>query len=173
MGGKLGRPLSIMFWERQYKNTNLIFWDNRLKLFHYKIVRHCLMTNEIVGQFITGIEKHCTFCNYPLESISHLFWECRIVKNFLREVNEGIRENFPLYFSHWNKRNFIFSDQGNSILLPHNIFALYLKYYIWISRCNGAVPIHEGFYRFFNYEISLTKTAFRQKVAIDRLTCLG
>ena len=172
-GEKLGRPLSIMFWERQYRNTSLIFWDNRLKLFHYKIIRHCLMTNEIVGQFLTGIEKNCTFCNNPLESISHLFWECQITKNFVQNVYEEIRENYPLYFSHWNKRNFIFSDQGNSILSPHNIFSLYLKYYIWISRCNGVVPIFGGFSRFFNNEISLIKAAFRQKVAIDRLTCLG
>ena len=171
-GEKLGRPLSIMFWDRAYKNTGQIFWDNRLKLFHYKIIRHCLMTNEVIGQFMNGIETNCTFCNSPLESISHLFWECTVSQTFIINVNEEIRENYPLYFSHWNKRNFIFSDQGNSILLPHNIFSLYVKYYIWISRCKGVRPVLDGFLRFLNAEIILIKAAFRQKLAIDRLTCI-
>ena len=138
-----------------------------------KLAAHCLLTNEVVGQFIRDTENDCTFCNESQESILHLFWECNVSKNFIDNANEHIRENYPLYFSHWNRRNFVFSDQGSSILLPHNIFSLYLKYYIWLARCKGGQPILVSFLRFFNSEINLVKAAFRQKLVIDRLTCIN
>ena len=142
-------------------------------MFHFKIVRHCLMTNEIVGQFITDTETSCTLCNQGRESILHGFWDCHVSKTFIDNANEYIRENYPLYYSHWNRRNFVFSDQGSSILLPHNIFSLYLKYYLWITRCKGEQPILISFKRFFNNEIELVKAAFRHKIAMDRLTCIN
>ena len=43
--GVLGRPLSVQFWDQNYKNTSMIFWSNKLKLFHFKIVRGIIMTN--------------------------------------------------------------------------------------------------------------------------------
>ena len=142
-------------------------------MFHYKIVRHCLMTFEIVGEFVRDIDRNCKFCRTQPETIQHLLWDCPIVQIFIRNVNAAIMENYPLYYSHWNKRNFIFSDQGSNILLPHNIFALYLKYYLWMTRCNEEMPFIEGFCRFFNFEINIIKTAFRQKSAIDRLKCIN
>ena len=81
------------------------------------------MTNDLVGEFIQGHEKACTFCNAQPESIQHLFWDCQVAKTFIQNVNNGIIGDYPLYYSHWNKRNFIFSDQGSNILLPHNIFS--------------------------------------------------
>ena len=127
------------------------------------------MTFELVGTIFTEIDKDCKYCRAQPENIQHLFWDCEIVKTFIQDVNNAIMSDYPLYFSHWNKRNFIFSDQGSNIQLPHNIFALYLKFYIWKTRCNEELLTLRGFINFFNYEVNIIKLAFCKNKIIDRL----
>ena len=80
-----------------------------------------------------------------------------------------VLNDYPLYYTVWNKRNFVFSAKGRNILNPLNIFSLYVKYYIWRQRCSNATLNVTGFKNFFNYEISLTKAAFRGNPVIDKL----
>ena len=56
--------------------------------------------------------------------------------------------------------------------LTHNIFSLYLKFFLWKKRCKRLMPNIIGFKNFLNYEIMLIKDAFRGKIVIDRLTCI-
>ena len=147
----------------------MIFWCNKLKLFHYKIVRGILMTNDRVSRIILHQQTLCTFCNTTTETICHLFWLCPVVSDFIRLINNTVLNDYQLYYSTWNKRNFIFSAQAKNVLSPQNIFALYLKYYIWTQRCFKKPLTARGFINYFNAEIMLIKAAFRGKVVIDRL----
>ena len=147
----------------------MIFWSNKLKLFHFKIVRGIIMTNERVSRIITQQVTLCTFCNRATETICHLFWLCPIVSNFIQLVNNMILNDYPLYYTVWNKRNFVFSAKARNILNPQNIFALYVKYFIWLQRCNKNSLNIIGFKNYFNYEISMTKAAFRGNASIDKL----
>merc|ERR1712015_316351 len=54
----LGRPLSIQFWDQSYKNASLIFWNNKLKMFHFNIVRGILMMNNRAGNHL---KLYCSF----------------------------------------------------------------------------------------------------------------
>ena len=147
----------------------MIFWCNKLRLFHYKIVRGILMTNDKVSRILTQQLTLCTFCNNATETICHLFWLCPIVADFIQLINNRIVNDYPLYYSTWNKRNFIFSAKARNILNPQNIFALYLKYYIWLQRCYKKPLNMVGFKNYFNSEINLTKAAFRGNAMADRL----
>ena len=127
------------------------------------------MTNERVSKIIREQLTLCTFCNNATETICHLFWECPIVGNFIQQINNRVIAEYPLYFSAWNKRSFVFSAKAKNILNPQNVFSLYIKYYIWIQRYYKKVLSVMGFINYFNHELSITKTAFRGNMTIDRL----
>ena len=42
--------------------------------------------HRIVSKFNREVREECTFCQVEIESISHLFYECRIVNAFILEV---------------------------------------------------------------------------------------
>ena len=127
------------------------------------------MTNDRVSRIITQQQTLCTFCNGATETICHLFWLCPVVSDFINLINNNVLNNFPLYYASWNKRNFIFSAQAKNVLNPQNVFALYLKYYIWIQRCYKKPLNITGFKNYFNSELLLIKAAFRGKTVVDRL----
>ena len=45
---RLGRMQGNFFWDKCYKNVKNIFFDNKLKIFYYHIVRGTLKTNIII-----------------------------------------------------------------------------------------------------------------------------
>ena len=166
---KLGRPQGVSFWDKCYKNTSIIFFDNKLKWFQYQIVRHCLKTNNVVSNFVPDVRPSCTFCNSEVEDIKHLFWECVIVKSFIAEVLIYILNTNPIYHLEHTMRTFIFCSNGKDILLPHNMAALYMKYYIWKTRCCCSTLSLNGFINMFNFEIRLLKLAFASFSCVSML----
>ena len=86
MGGGARCYSRHFFWERCYDLNRNLFFDNKLKWFQYQITRGTLKTNRIVSKFNREVRQECTFCQVEIESISHLFYECRIVNAFILEV---------------------------------------------------------------------------------------
>ena len=60
---KLGTLSGIDYWNNCYRMTKSIDFNNRLKWFHYQVVRGCLKTNSIVSKFKPNVGEQCTFCN--------------------------------------------------------------------------------------------------------------
>ena len=80
----LGIRQGIFFWNRCYKNTYNISFNSKLKWLYYQTVRGTLKTNRIISKFKPQISPDCTFCNLETETIIHLFWDCTIVKKFIK-----------------------------------------------------------------------------------------
>ena len=75
-----------------------------------------------------------------MESIPHLFWECRIVKSFLR-MSVGLLNDFwPLRLdrSNLNMQSFIFGDL-KSWHSPLNFTNTLIKHYIWEQRKHQGI----------------------------------
>ena len=128
----LGRIQGVFFWDRCYSNVKSIFFDNRLKIFYYNIVRGILKTNRIISKFVPEISENCTFCNTEKETILHLFWECNVVKAFINLSQESVGNILPEIMHNLSRNGFIFGRADKPIYEIKNLFAIYLKYYIWI-----------------------------------------
>lgn len=44
-------------------------------------------------KFITNIDKKCSFCSVPEESIVHIFWECDIAKSIWLDIQDWLEIN--------------------------------------------------------------------------------
>ena len=85
---ELGTIYSVNFWDRARALCSNIDFDNKLKWLQYQIVRNSLQTNFIVSKFKPNISQLCSFCLHidSLELISHLFWLCPYIQNFIGNV---------------------------------------------------------------------------------------
>ena len=114
--------------------TNTIFYDNKLKWFHYQVVRGTLKTNKIISKFIPGTLPECTFCSFSTESTLHLLWHCQVTSTFINDV-------YALFINKWkeiiaipNMKSFCFGYKSTAMHSPENLLALSAKYLICLCR---------------------------------------
>ena len=152
---KLGNIQGISLWNNCYRNTEQIFFNNKIKWFYYQIVRGTLKTNNIISKFKRDVVPECTFCEREEENILHLFWNCTIVSDFIREcgnlINTKIEHLVPIF----SRKEFIFGLKDQNICSVGNYYALHLKYFIWISRCKKNTLSVQGFINWWTYEMKL------------------
>ena len=124
----------------------------------YTINRGTLKTNRIISKFKAEVSELCSFCNTEIETISHLFHSCSLVREFLRNVNILSLQSWP-NFIQFSKKSFIFTNVYQRVDSPQNFIHLYIKRFIWICRCTGKNLEEEGFVRWFKLEIEVCKMA--------------
>ena len=156
----LGSVQSREFWTKCYMNVRDLFFDNRLKLMYYHILRGSLETNRIVQNFIVDNNGMCTFCNFRLETIMHLFWECEITSHFIRVSLPLIFQQFPDTDYNFTLKSFIFGPRFEKIYSPKSIIALYLKKYIWNTRCKKKRLDYDEFITWLKKDLKVKKACY-------------
>ena len=78
--------------------------------------------------------SNCTVCDSEEETIYHLFWECRNVKDLLHRIeNIFVENNVPIHFS---DRTFLFGVlDRKKASKPYNNIIMSTKCYIYRCRC--------------------------------------
>jgi len=150
----------IDFWEKTYKQTRDIFFDNKLKWMQFQIVRGTLKTNKIVSKFIQGINANCTFCENYIENILHLFWECEKVSTFLVSIYNYFVTRWDSISPIPNRKDFIFGIKTKNMYSPENLLILYVKYYIWVTRCRKVNLDINGFFNWFKFELKINHMSY-------------
>ena len=129
---ELDTRLSVITWDKiRYLNAS-INYENPIKWLQYQIVRNSLQTNVIVSHFKADVSPLCHYCQLEPEKISHLYWHCLIVKDFLNDVftwvcNTGIQLT-P------TREQFLFGYLDQNFNTPCNYLILFLKKFIWVSK---------------------------------------
>ena len=153
-------------------NVKNIYFDNSLKIFYYNIIRGTLKTNRIVHHFVEGLTPACTFCATEVETIMHLFWECRLVETFIEVTIDNIGNDYPVFAGNYSMKSFIFGIRSEPIYSAHNLSALLLKRYIWIARRRRVLPEYIAFQRWFKKELRLNKACYEDDINLSYLTVI-
>ena len=116
-----------------------IDFDTQLRWLQFQIVRNSLQNNYIVSHFRHNISKLCTFCQdaESLELISHLFWLCPRIKDFIKTVIDHI-STLGLTFTP-TKLEFLFGYQNIYPYSPKNLICLVLKKYSWKAKFRNGI----------------------------------
>ena len=165
---ELNCRFSVNFWDRARALVAKIDFDNQLRWLQYQIVRNSLQTNVIVSHFLPNVTKACTYCRNPEseELISHLYWVCPYVANFLTEAFQFIR---TLGFEINPTRNqFIFGNPDHLAYTPNNFIFLVLKKYIWREKFKSATLNLVGFRSLFKKYISDLKYMLKYRDLLDQ-----
>ncbi|HBI39624.1 MAG TPA: hypothetical protein DDY16_01570 [Tenacibaculum sp.] len=156
----LGTNQGVRFWDRCYQNIRDFYYDNKLKMFYYMIIRGTLKTNRIVHHHVINISPECTFCRESTETILHLFWSCRVTSAFLYTIQDYILMIFPNFDFATDQKEFIFGRRDEHIDSLFNFIIIHIKYFIWISRCDKKIPNTNAFYNWFKRELRIKKKCF-------------
>ena len=145
---ELGTIFSVNFWDSARALCSRIDFDNQLKWLQYQIVRNSLQTNYIVNHFKPNISKLCSYCldSDSLEVISHLFWLCPYVNNFIKIIIIFINQEAFEYKP--TKEQFLFGFLDLKSYAPGNFISLVLKKYIWSSKFRSTNLSLVGFKAF-------------------------
>ena len=166
---ELNSQFSLNFWDNARRFYTKIDFDNQLKWLQFQIVRNSLQTNVIVSHFKRNISKNCTFCEDPAseELVSHLFWSCPRVNNFLIDVFAFFC-NTGLIFTP-TREQLLFGFSNFQPYHPKNFISLVVKKYIWVTKFRTANLTLDGFKALLKSYICDIKFMFQLKNMPDQL----
>ena len=115
------------------------------------------------------LKKNCSFCKNPdsEEVVSHLFWTCPDISNFLIDTFAficNIGQNFTP-----SKEQFLFGFQNLPPYHPKNFFSLVIKKYIWVTKFRTTNLTLVGLKAMLKSYICDLKYMFQFKSMLDQL----
>ena len=160
---RFGFRLGVGYWNSCYRMIRLIDFSNRLKWFHFQVVRGCLKVNYVVSKFKPNVSENCTFCIRGVETTMHLLFECRISRAFITESLVFLNQaGINVDFSNMRPYEFLFQQRNRFWNYRSFIILIMIKYFIWISRCKGVNPVLPAFKNWLKKELEILTLCFDQ-----------
>ena len=100
---KAPEPCAKGFWNRKFSvDVDKNFWslafratkEARLRVLHWKILHNIYPTNILLCKMKVKENNKCTFWNELVDYIEHFFFECPVVRDFWRYIEQHIMINF-------------------------------------------------------------------------------
>ena len=149
--------LSSNEWKKIFKLPFNITTDSKLLWFQSRINHRILGTNWLLNK-IHNTNKLCYFCKRHVETIEHLFWDCQHIKTFLDKFQHTIH-NYNISDNNFNltRIKFIFRNYLQNTLIAENSIILWIKYYIFKTKCNNHELSINGLQNYLKYNFQTIK----------------
>ena len=161
-------PTAVIKWNSEFQGIN---WKNifkhcfktskdpQLQWFQTRLLHRILPTQKYLALCKITDSPLCTFCVTSIESIRHLFWDCKYVQDFWKDLNEYIKEkcthcdrlNFNIELILFGVSKLINTDK------PLNFIILFAKFYIYKCKLETINPILNNFIRQLQYRYIIEK----------------
>ena len=89
--GKLAEELNdpSIDWKSVYLSGRKISIDSYSRVFHYKCSQNTLYLNKMLFKMKIANSSCCSYCKIQDETIKHLFYECRIIKQLWENIKNA------------------------------------------------------------------------------------
>ena len=151
---ELGTIFSVQFWDTIWKFHKNQFISNRMKWVQLQINKFILPTNYSVNKYQPTQDPSCSFCpaGNHLERLSNLFWECPLVQDFWKYV-ENILQIFIPTFKLGRKEE-IFGDVETMANSVENTVLLLGREFIWVQKFTSKKLENNNFKNFMKKELT-------------------
>jgi hypothetical protein len=163
-------PVCLTKWSNTFANLTCedqkhlynmpfaITQDSTLQWLQYRIVHRILGTNSFLHKIKYIDSPACTFCQNECETIEHIFWECKYVNSFLKDL----LSKCTFQEDYLTMPSFILGlhNTNNAI----NLIFLFIKAFIYNCKMKKNIPTISAVksYLLFHYNI-LNKLRFFEK----------
>ena len=117
----------------------------KVREFQYKLLHGAIYTKEKLLMFGFVENNQCSFCMQMVETYKHLFWDCAHVKPLFQKVIDKF-ELIDLQNAEWKDIHVGIMGKDFNIKCCNTIIFI-LKYIIFRSRSEGAIPTPEEIYK--------------------------
>ena len=107
----------------------------KLRSFQYRLLQRALITNMHLYKWNWVPSNLCTFCQDDQETITHLFYECSMVKNLWTQVIAYLKDTFDISGLHLTAAKVIFNTIVEQKHHVANFICLVTKQFIYRRRC--------------------------------------
>ena len=154
--GETQKHLSAIKWESKFDNLiwKTIYYkcfkttsDTKLKWFQFRLLFRILPTSRYLKIMKIKESDICGFCNENEETLEHLFFDCRVIKQFWHIVTDEFVKKLPHASSlTLSKELILFGTKSNTYTdRPFDLMILSAKFFIWSSRFINSLPMGEIF----------------------------
>ena len=108
-----------------------------------------------------NVSPLCEYCHQSNELVSHLFWFCFFVQQFLGEVTDYLQQ-FGFLFTP-SKTEMLFGFHNLNFVNPKNYISLIFKRYVWVTKFRNCQLNLNGFIKFLKSYVIDLKYIFELK----------
>ena len=128
-------------WNNTFENTFTSLCHTKLQNFQYKFLHRAIFTNSRLFKMKLVNSESCTFCKSNKETTDHLFWDCEVTKNYIKQYLNFIKQNCNLEL-HLSKKMFFLGldTKDKSELHGLNCSLIILKYSILQAKLKNTTP---------------------------------
>ena len=133
-------------WKTIYLMPSVSTMDMKLQECQFKIIHRILPTNKFLYLCNLSDTDQCYFCNSKVETISHLLFECDVVKSFWTDIFDWLYPMLDL-LPLLNLENVIFGVENGEHSNLINQILLIVKRLIFVTKCkseNLSLPLFTG-----------------------------
>ncbi|KAH3746366.1 hypothetical protein DPMN_180773 [Dreissena polymorpha] len=132
--------------------------ESTLRNFQYKYIHRIIATNKYLFKCKLSNSNLCDFCSENIETIEHLFWECKHIQpiwnqliSFLEQQQLNVKLSFLIVSFGINSLK---SIDGNNIV---NFMVILMKYFILNMKYKKQVPNFNCFVHSLKLKIQIEK----------------
>ena len=137
-----------------------------LQTFHYRIINRIISTNTFLYRIGKAESAVCTFCNERDETLCHILWECRIVKDFIKDIVAYFRKEYN-FIVNISVQSWIFPRLADESEINILIFTL-AKQVIFRARHNTQFPSIHHFHHILKREAENESNFFLRHKSTDK-----
>lgn len=119
-----------------YKNSNHV----EFRYFQYRIIHRLLVTNRLRNKWDATVSPHCPYCN-SIETPLHLLFECDTIQKIWKFTQHWLRKLLQDTDIIISPEIVILNNYHGSNKAFINAVLLYVKQYIYSSKCLGTPPL--------------------------------
>lgn len=135
-------------WKKIFIIPHTCSIDTTLRSFQFKYIYRIIPTNKYLHRVKLTSSSLCQFCSETVETLEHLFWECRIVQhlwNNLKELFSSINVHITLDLK---TISFGYLKKPNCMII--NFLIVLMKYFIYGMKLREVIPNFQGFRRYIS-----------------------
>ena len=115
---------------RYIRNIYSMTISTKLRSFQYRLLHHAIITNVQLERYGIKDSPLCTYCNEELETVKHLFCECKKIEPLWNSVVKMIKKENSL-----STDEILFNNVNPNPKRVENTIVLITKQYIYRTKC--------------------------------------
>lgn len=121
-------------FEKKFKAIYVVTIETKLRNFQYRLLTHAIVTNRQLKLWKVKDSELCSFCGRVPETYTHLFFDCKIVRNLWMDVFTFL-ERWHINELQFNAFTIIFNEVHRLQGHIANFIVLLVKQIIYRARC--------------------------------------